>query len=66
MLRSSQGGRWFRSQSLMQDKSKEQKNIGNLNSIEMITKNFHKHESKYTDQLQSYVKYYSEMQKELQ
>lgn len=49
----------------MQDKSKEQKNIGNSNSIEIITKNFHKHESKYTDQLQSYVKYYSEMQKEL-
>ncbi len=40
MMRSSQGGRWFRSQSLMQDNQKEQKIVNNVN---LMARNFHKH-----------------------
>ncbi len=40
MLRSSQGGRWFRSQSLMQDKGKETKGA---NNIDLMIRNYHKH-----------------------
>lgn len=42
MLRSSQGGRWLRSQSLMQDKSPFQK-TGNQ---DLFSQNYHRNTSK--------------------
>lgn len=63
MLRSSQGGRWFRSQSLMQDKPiAEPKKFPTL---EPLLHNFHKPNSKYYPALQEYIAFYSSAQSKL-
>lgn len=43
MLRSSQGGRWFRSQSLMQEKGLPSQQPLNVTNVELMTRNFHRH-----------------------
>lgn len=57
MLRSSQGGRWFRSQSLMQEKEKK--------SSDYLIKNYHRNGSKYTEQLEAFLKNFAVVEKML-
>ena len=57
MLRSSQGGRWFRSQSLMQDKERK--------SSDFLMKNFHRNGSKYAEELEEFIKLFMNAEKML-
>ena len=62
MLRSSQGGRWLRSQSLMQENSIF---VKASNTREFLGRNFLKDMSKFSSQYENYMNFYGQFQKNL-